>query len=165
MYLTKRTLSESVNLKIRPAVINFLLMTASTPISSASFRYSIFSTSAITRSTPNFLATTQARILASSLSVTATKASKFLIDSSTRKSEFRPSPLTTVTDSGSRSESSRHRLLSESIIFTLEIWLLSCSATSSPIRLPPRIIVLSTSILSLPRKCINEAIPSRLEMM
>ena len=81
-YFTKRAFPDKVNLKILPAVISFLLITVSTPISSASRIYSIFSTSATVRGTPNFLATTHDRTLLSSLSVSAMKASKSLIPSS-----------------------------------------------------------------------------------
>ena len=135
MYRTKRTLSDRVNLKMRPAVMSFLLMTASTPMSSASRTYSRFSTWATVRATPNFFATTQARMFASSFPVTATTASYSRRPSSTRKSELRPSPFT------------------------------SCAETISAISLPPRIITLSTSTLSLPMNFMMAGMPSRLAMM
>ena len=55
-----RTLSERVNRKIRLAVMSFLLMTESMPISSARVMYSRFSTSAMVLATPIFRAATQA---------------------------------------------------------------------------------------------------------
>ena len=77
-----RTLSERVKRKIRPAVISFLLMTESMPISSASEMYSRFSTSAMVLETPIFLAATQASTLVSELEVTAIKASQVRTSSS-----------------------------------------------------------------------------------
>ena len=74
-HLIERTLLLKVNLNILPAVISFLLMTASTPISSANLIYSIFSTSAIVFCTPIFFTATLASMLVSLLLVTATNAS------------------------------------------------------------------------------------------
>ena len=150
IYLTNLTLLLRVNLKIRPAVMSFLLITASTPILSASLIYSRFSTSAMVLSTPRLFAATQARMFVSELFVTATNASYSLIDSSRSISELRPSPFTTVTFEGSFSESSRHFALFISMSLIDSICLLSCFATISPIGLPPRIIRLFTSMFFLP---------------
>ena len=165
MYLMKRTLLLRVILKIFPAVMSFLLMTASTPISSANLIYSIFSTSAIVFSTPNFFATTHARMFASSLPVTATKASKSLMPSSRRKSESRPSPLITNTLLSVFSLSSTHLRLSWSSTFTVSTSLHIAFATISPIGPAPRIITLLISMLLLPRKSIMGPIPSLVVMM
>ena len=75
MYFIRRALPLTVYLKRRPAVMSFLLMIESTPISSARRMYSMFSTSATVLLIPNRLAITQARTLASSFLVRATKAS------------------------------------------------------------------------------------------
>ena len=150
MYLMNLTLSLSVNLKILPAVMSFLLITASTPILSARRIYSMFSTSAIVLATPRLFAATLARMFVSELLVTATNASYSLIDSSRSISEFRPSPLTTTTLLGSLSESSRHFSLFISMSFTDSICLAICLARISPVGLPPRIITLLTSMLRLP---------------
>ena len=165
IYLMNLTLLLSVNLKMRPAVMSFLLMTASTPILSARRMYSRFSTSAITLAIPRLFAATQARILVSELLVTATNASYSFMDSSSSISELRPSPFTTITLLGSFSERSRHLALFISISFTESISLAICLATISPIGLPPRIITLLTSMFFLPIYFISISIPSRSEMM
>ena len=165
MYFTNLTLLLRVILKILAAVMSFLLMTVSTPISSASLMYSMFSTSATVLPTPNFFATTQARMFASSFPVTATNASKSLIFSSWRKSELRPSPLTTSTLSSVFSLSSIHLRLSESMTFTVSTCLQIPLATISPTALAPRIMTFRISTLVLPRKSIIGPIPSLVVMM
>ena len=140
-------------------------MIASTPMLSANLMYSRFSTSAIVRVMPSLFAATQARMLVSELFVTATKASKSLIDSSISISEFLPSPFTTITLSGSLPDSSRHFSLFISISLTVSICLAICLATISPIGLPPRIITFLISISFLPMYFMSISIPSRLEMM
>ena len=159
------TLLLRVNLYIRPAVMSFLLITASTPILSARRIYSRFSTSAIVLDIPNLFAATQARMFVSELFVTATNASKSLIDSSMSMSELRPSPFTTLTLSGRFSESSRHLALFISIILMLSSCLLICLATISPIGEPPRIIRFLTSMSILPIYCISRFMPSLLDTM
>ena len=121
IYFTKRALPPRVNLNMLEAVISFLLITLSTPISSARRMYSIFSTSATVRGTPSFLAITQVSTLVSSLPVRATKASHSLIPSSKSRSELRPSPSTTSMLS-SRS----------SVSLTQRSWSISMSLTSIP---------------------------------
>ena len=165
MYLMKRTLLLRVNLKILPAVMSFLFITASTPMLSASLMYSRFSTSAIVLGTPRLFAATQARMFVSELLVTATNASYSLIDSSRSMSEFRPSPFTTITFDGNFSERSRHLALFISISLMESSCLLNCLATISPIGLPPRIMRFLTSMLSLPIYLVSISIPSLLEMM
>ena len=161
----KRTLSLSVNLKIRLAVMSFLFMTASTPIPSASRMYSIFSTSAMVLGIPSFFAAAQARMFASDEPVSATNASKLRISSSMSTSEFRPSALITATLSPSVSESSRQRLLLLSMIFMTLTFPMIWRATISAVWLPPRIMTLFTSRFTVPMSFISICVPSRLEMM
>ena len=165
MYFTSLALPLRVNLNSLPAVMSFLLITESTPISSARWMYSMFSTSAMVFSTPNFFATTHARTLASSFPVRARKASYSLMPSSARSSELRPSPTTKITLSGSLSERAMALSLSFSRILTRLTFLLNWSAASSAILEPPSIITLSVSMLLLPRYFIRNFMPSRVAMM
>ena len=151
MYLMNLTLLLRVNLNILPAVISFLFITASTPMLSASLMYSMFSTSAIVLATPRLFAATLARILVSELLVTATNASYSLMDSSIRKSELRPSPLTTITLSGSLSDRSMHLSLFISMILMVSSCFDICFARISAVGLPPRIMRLLTSMSLFPR--------------
>ena len=165
IYLMNLTLLLRVNLNMRPAVMSFLLMTASTPMLSASLIYSRFSTSAMVLGTPRLFAATHASMFVSELFVTAMNASYSLIDSSRSMSEFLPSPFTTITLEGSFSDRSRHFSLFISMSLMLSICLLICFATISPIGLPPRIMMFLTSMFSLPTYLMSMSIPSLVEMM
>ena len=156
----ERTLLLRVKRNILPAVISFLFMTASTPIPSASFIYSIFSTSAMVFGTPIRLAATQVRILVSELLVTATKASHSFTFSSTRISVLRPSPFIASTLSPNFAARYSQRSCLCSIILMLSTAPSIFLARISPILPPPTIISFFISISGLPEKLRADSTPS-----